>query len=77
MLCYFLVHKYVDVVQSVASKAQVLSELQFTLGQMERALQANPSDRSPEGHIHVLRQVGINPPTSKSIYPHFQCSLKD
>lgn len=45
--------------QNFASKAQVLSELQFTLGQMERALQANPRDRTPESHIHVLNQVSF------------------
>ncbi len=43
--------------QSIASKGQVLAELQFTLGQMERAMQANPHDRTPQTHIHVLNQV--------------------
>jgi len=60
VLCYFsLFYRVYVAFQSVASKPQVLSELQFTLGQMERALQANPSDRASEGHIHVLRQVSI------------------
>jgi len=38
---------------------QVLAELQFALGQMERALQTNPQDRTPHNHIAVLRQVRI------------------
>ncbi|KAJ3515454.1 hypothetical protein NLJ89_g1743 [Agrocybe chaxingu] len=39
------------------SRAQVLAELQFTLGQMERALQSNPYDKTPHSHIHVLQQL--------------------
>ncbi|KAF9534212.1 hypothetical protein CPB83DRAFT_843868 [Crepidotus variabilis] len=59
--------------QSFATKNQVLSELQFTLGQMERALQANPRDRTPEGHIHVLNQLrrlverGVSQPELRQI----------
>jgi len=39
------------------SKAQVLSELEFTLGQKERILQANPWDATAPKHIEVLQQV--------------------
>jgi len=39
------------------SKTQVLSELEFTLGQKERALQINPYDNASQNHINVLQQV--------------------
>lgn len=39
------------------SKSQVLSELEFTLGQKERALQANPYDSVSQNHLNVLLQV--------------------
>jgi len=39
------------------TKSQVLSELQFTLGQKERALQASPYDTLSQNHIAVLHQV--------------------
>lgn len=39
------------------SKAQVLSELEFTLGQKERIIQANPWDATAPKHIEVLQQV--------------------
>ena len=39
------------------SKSQVLSELEFTLGQKERALQANPYDTVSQNHANVLQQV--------------------
>jgi pre-mRNA cleavage complex 2 protein Pcf11 len=39
------------------SKSQVLSELEFTLGQKERALQMNPYDNASQNHINVLQQV--------------------
>ncbi|THV08455.1 hypothetical protein K435DRAFT_740551 [Dendrothele bispora CBS 962.96] len=39
------------------AKAQVLSELEFTLGQKERAVQANPSDATSQNHVHVLQQL--------------------
>lgn len=39
------------------SKAQVLSELEFTLGQKDRALQANPWDVTAQKHIEVLHQL--------------------
>jgi pre-mRNA cleavage complex 2 protein Pcf11 len=39
------------------SKPQVLSELEFTLGQKERALQANPFDTTCQNQINVLQQV--------------------
>jgi pre-mRNA cleavage complex 2 protein Pcf11 len=39
------------------SKSQVLSELEFTLGQKERALQANPYDNVSQNHLNVLQQV--------------------
>jgi pre-mRNA cleavage complex 2 protein Pcf11 len=39
------------------SKSQVLSELEFTLGQKERALQTNPFDNMSQNHISVLQQV--------------------
>jgi pre-mRNA cleavage complex 2 protein Pcf11 len=39
------------------SKSQVLSELEFTLGQKERALQANPYDSVSQNHLNVLQQV--------------------
>lgn len=37
--------------------AQVLSELQFAIGQKERALQSNPYDTQSQTHIGVLHQV--------------------
>ncbi|KAK7470544.1 mRNA 3' end processing factor [Stygiomarasmius scandens] len=39
------------------TKSQVLSELEFTLGQKERAVQANPSDTTSQNHVHVLHQL--------------------
>jgi len=39
------------------SKSQVLSELEFTLGQKERALQANPYDNVSQNHLNVLQQL--------------------
>ncbi|KAG6873743.1 hypothetical protein C0995_011562 [Termitomyces sp. Mi166 len=39
------------------TKAQVLSELEFSLSQKERALQANPYDTMTQGHIGVLHQL--------------------
>jgi len=39
------------------TKAQVLSELEFTLGQKERALQANPYDVTSQNHVNVLHQL--------------------
>ncbi|KIJ20263.1 hypothetical protein PAXINDRAFT_68604 [Paxillus involutus ATCC 200175] len=39
------------------SKDQVLSELEFTLGQKERALQANPWDATAQKHVEVLQQL--------------------
>jgi|ERR1700722_867778 len=39
------------------SKSQVLSELEFTLGQKERVLQTNPYDTISQNHINVLHQV--------------------
>ncbi|KAH0587693.1 hypothetical protein J132_00504 [Termitomyces sp. J132] len=39
------------------TKAQVLSELEFTLSQKERALQTNPYDTTNQGHIGVLHQL--------------------
>ena len=39
------------------TKSQVLSELQFTLGQKERAVLSNPYDTTSQSHIDVLRQV--------------------
>lgn len=39
------------------SKAQVLSELEFTLGQKERAVQSNPFDSLSQQHVTVLQQV--------------------
>jgi len=38
-------------------KSQVLSELQFTLGQKERAVQSNPYDTTSQNHIAVLHQL--------------------
>jgi pre-mRNA cleavage complex 2 protein Pcf11 len=40
------------------SKAMVLSELEFTLGQKERALQVNPYDSMSQNQVNVLQQVG-------------------
>ncbi|KDQ64608.1 hypothetical protein JAAARDRAFT_118249 [Jaapia argillacea MUCL 33604] len=42
---------------SPISKAQVLSELDFTLGQRERALQTNPYDTTSQNQANVLRQL--------------------
>ncbi|KAJ3882926.1 hypothetical protein F5051DRAFT_392791 [Lentinula edodes] len=39
------------------TKAQVLSELEFTLGQKERAVQANPNDFTSKNHVNVLHQL--------------------
>ncbi|KAG6856339.1 hypothetical protein H0H87_005457 [Tephrocybe sp. NHM501043] len=39
------------------TKAQVLSELEFSLSQKERALQANPYDTTTQGHVGVLHQL--------------------
>ncbi|KAG6378685.1 hypothetical protein JVT61DRAFT_12956 [Boletus reticuloceps] len=39
------------------SKVQVLSELEFTLGQKERALQSNPWDSTTQKHVEVLQQL--------------------
>ncbi|KAF4602072.1 hypothetical protein EYR40_005274 [Pleurotus pulmonarius] len=39
------------------TKAQVLSELEFTLGQKERNLQSNPYDSASRNHINVLHQL--------------------
>lgn len=39
------------------TKSQVLSELEFTLGQKERARQANPYDPANQQHIVVLQQL--------------------
>jgi pre-mRNA cleavage complex 2 protein Pcf11 len=40
-------------------KSQVLSELQFTLGQKERAVQSNPYDATSQNHTAVLHQVRL------------------
>ncbi len=42
---------------SRVTKAQVLSELEYTLGQKERALQTNPYDTLSQNHVNVLHQV--------------------
>jgi pre-mRNA cleavage complex 2 protein Pcf11 len=39
------------------SKSQVLSELEFILGQKERALHTNPFDAVSQNHINILQQV--------------------
>ncbi|KAJ3810118.1 hypothetical protein F5876DRAFT_89055 [Lentinula aff. lateritia] len=39
------------------TKAQVLSELEFTLGQKERAIQANLNDFTSKNHVNVLHQL--------------------
>ncbi|OJA13805.1 hypothetical protein AZE42_00515, partial [Rhizopogon vesiculosus] len=39
------------------SKAQVLSELEFTLSQKERALQANAWDTTAQKHVQILQQL--------------------
>ncbi len=39
---------------SRVTKAQVLSELEYTLGQKERALQTNPYDTLSQNHVNVL-----------------------
>ncbi|EIN10422.1 hypothetical protein PUNSTDRAFT_84460 [Punctularia strigosozonata HHB-11173 SS5] len=39
------------------SRQQVLSELDFTLGQKERILQANPYDTNAQNQVNVLRQL--------------------
>lgn len=44
--------------QPSISTAQVLSELEFVLGQKERALQNNPYDKNTQNHVAVLQQVG-------------------
>ncbi|KAF9476504.1 hypothetical protein BDN70DRAFT_882335 [Pholiota conissans] len=44
----------------VITKSQVLSELQFTLGQKERALQANPYDTTSQNHITILHQLRLH-----------------
>ncbi|KAF9247315.1 hypothetical protein BU15DRAFT_39285 [Melanogaster broomeanus] len=42
---------------SQVSKVQVLSELEFTLGQKERTLQGNPWDTTAQKHVEVLQQL--------------------
>ncbi|KAF8238784.1 hypothetical protein L208DRAFT_1387086 [Tricholoma matsutake] len=42
---------------SQITKSQVLSELEFSLGQKERALQSNPYDTASQTHINVLHQL--------------------
>ncbi|OCH92929.1 hypothetical protein OBBRIDRAFT_393575 [Obba rivulosa] len=39
------------------SAAQVLSELDFVLGQRERVLQSNPYDKTAQNHVAVLQQL--------------------
>ncbi|KAI0719620.1 hypothetical protein C8T65DRAFT_635929 [Cerioporus squamosus] len=39
------------------SQAQVLSELEFVLGQKERVLQSNPYDKATQSHIAILQQL--------------------
>lgn len=39
------------------SKSQVISELEFVLGQKERAVQSNPYDQLSQNHIGVLQAV--------------------
>ena len=41
------------------TKSQVLSELQFTLGQKERAVLLNPYDTTSQNHTAVLHQVRL------------------
>jgi pre-mRNA cleavage complex 2 protein Pcf11 len=48
---------YGDSRQPHISQAQVISELEFTIGQKQRALQINPYDSISQGHLHVLEQV--------------------
>ncbi|THH14893.1 hypothetical protein EW146_g5507 [Bondarzewia mesenterica] len=57
------------------SKSQVVSELEFTLGQKERALQANPYDTVVQNHVNILHQLrklveaGARPPSSNATPP--------
>ncbi|PFH52818.1 hypothetical protein AMATHDRAFT_172853, partial [Amanita thiersii Skay4041] len=44
-------------VSGQVTKAQVLSELEYTLGQKERALHANPYDNMSQNHINILHQL--------------------
>ncbi|KAI0269112.1 hypothetical protein BC834DRAFT_864802 [Gloeopeniophorella convolvens] len=44
-------------VNSLVSKSQVLSELEFALSQKERSLQSNPYDAIAQNHINVLSQL--------------------
>ncbi|RPD67228.1 hypothetical protein L226DRAFT_529606 [Lentinus tigrinus ALCF2SS1-7] len=39
------------------SQAQVLSELEFVLGQKERVLQSNPYDKVTQNHVTILQQL--------------------
>ncbi|KAJ7590956.1 hypothetical protein C8J56DRAFT_934310 [Mycena floridula] len=39
------------------TRGQVISELEFTLGQKERALQSNPYDTTAQNHVNVLHQL--------------------
>ncbi|TFK91474.1 hypothetical protein K466DRAFT_582774 [Polyporus arcularius HHB13444] len=39
------------------SQAQVLSELEFVLGQKERVLQSNPYDKATQSHVAILQQL--------------------
>ena len=43
--------------QPMVTQGRVLSELEFVLGQKERALQANPYDKTTQNQIVVLQQV--------------------
>ncbi|KAF8889491.1 hypothetical protein CPB85DRAFT_1441353 [Mucidula mucida] len=39
------------------TKAQVLSELEYTLGQRQRAMQTNPRNATAKQHVAVLTQL--------------------
>ena len=64
---------------SQITKSQVLSELQFTLGQKERAVHSNPFDTTSQNHIVVLHQVSLmffkscNP---SDVHPSFESWLR-
>ena len=46
--------------QPTVSTPQVLSELEFVLGQKQRAAQANPADTQSITHVNILLQVSIS-----------------
>ena len=52
--------------QQGISTPQVLAELEYVLGQKQRAVQANPSDTLSSTHVNVLLQVCLHVPSLRT-----------